>query len=280
MDSLEKKKFKVKKRLFELISPYDEEEKRLEEVMAMAHIKTLPGIFRLARQKTYLIENNKSSRRHIPSNQDNESPSHINNHEVKSSLFNKETHNYSKILNNSSSRQNAFLNTPRKPTHTISSASSYKNKYFNNSNNINSLRKTTTFKNNFKSKIENYKKNNENKENNDYYTRNTTNRERGSITNNQIQNHTGILTSNYTTENIFFGKSKAKLKHYQIEQNLSKLKEARGQVKKLIMNCAIENQTFRNSLIIPKDVSTEMKLRKSMSNFNSTSHSKFLSSFI
>jgi hypothetical protein len=55
LDEKNKKKFKVKKKLFELISPLDEEEKRIEEVMAMANIKTLSGIFRLINRKGNIL---------------------------------------------------------------------------------------------------------------------------------------------------------------------------------------------------------------------------------
>jgi hypothetical protein len=60
LDNKEKQKFQVKKKLFELISPFDEDEKRLEEVMALANIKNLPNIFKFIdenRKRTNLFKN-------------------------------------------------------------------------------------------------------------------------------------------------------------------------------------------------------------------------------
>lgn len=47
LNKTEQKKFQVKKKLFELISPLDEEEKRLDEIISLANVKSLQDIFKL-----------------------------------------------------------------------------------------------------------------------------------------------------------------------------------------------------------------------------------------
>ena len=51
LDQKQRKNFQMKKKLFELMSPYDEVEKRLDEIISIANVKSLADIFKIKATK-------------------------------------------------------------------------------------------------------------------------------------------------------------------------------------------------------------------------------------
>ena len=307
LDNKERKKFYVKKKLFELISPFDEDEKRLEEVMAVANIKTLPSIFKFAaasksrnlfktlnvkRNTQQFIHNEQDGKEFIVSGQ--------NSQDIRSILLNTNRNSslipvkeiFSKKFGFEDSKNSSIIPvTPPMKNHdssrSILGETLYNKNFFNTKSvlgggNKNSIDIPNQMENLMSKTIAN----------GNSPMINTLFRSRNSSMNSPLYNKQAFTMTPYNNisqpiSNIptqytqYPGNSLFTMKSNQIPREESaKLKQARSQVRKLISNIEKENINSRKSIIRSSKENSEMASNKRQSLIASSAHNRKMSSFL
>jgi hypothetical protein len=312
LDNKERKKFYVKKKLFELISPFDEDEKRLEEVMAVANIKSLPSIFKFAgasksRNLFKTLNTKRNTQQFIPLEGGKESIEvGQNSQDIRSILLNTNRNSslipvkeiYLKKFEFSEDSKNSSIIPVTPPMKNHNSSKSILTESIFNKNLFNTK---TVFGGGKKSSIDNPNVINQMENlmsktivngnsplmiNNLFRSRNSSinsplcNKQAFTMTpyNNNISQPISNIPTQYTQypgNSLFTMKSNQKPR-----EESAKLKLARSQVRKLISKIAKENLNSRRSNIRSSNENSEMGSNKRQSIIASSMHNRKMSSFL